>query len=420
MIGLVDVNNFYVSCERVFNPKLEGIPVIVSSNNDGCAVARSLEAKVLGIKMGAPIFKIKELINQKGGKVFSSNYALYGDMSSRFVQLLEQYTPEVEQYSIDESFLHFKGFERYDLTKHCQHLVQQIKKNLGLPVCIGLAPTYTLSKVANHYAKTLKVPGGVLQLSEPYHKQQALKQLPVNEIWGIGSRISSKLNEMNITNAWHLHESDLKFMQNKFGVVIERTILELRGIPAITLNAMDTPKKQIVCGRSFGSSITELSELKSAFGQFIHESARKLRQQRSLAGSLTVFIRTNAFKPDESQYSASNTFTFAVPENDTRLILNAATELLAPIYKSGFKYKKAGIMLNNLSFDYGVQDDIFNQRMGNQKLMNVLDAINRRHGKNIIQFGSANLSSTWTMKQDRLSPRYTTRWTDLPKVFCRR
>jgi len=419
MIALCDVNNFYVSCERVFNPALEHRPVIVLSNNDGCAVARSNEVKSLGIKMGAPLHQIQDLIKQHNIAVFSSNYILYGDMSHRVDDIIGLYSDQVENYSIDESFIRFDGFEHLNLTQHCQKLVKQIQQWLGLPVCVGLAPSKTLAKIANHYAKNLKVDGNVLKLSNDYHIKQALEHLPVGEIWGIGRRLSQQLNQMGIETALQLRDADRKTMRKRFSVNMERTIMELRGVSCIEFDADPEKKKEIVCTRSFANKSSDYQLLKEAIAYHVSRACVTLRGQKSVAQCMTVGIKTNPFSERDKQYSNAITIQLPQPSDFTGHFLAAASQALKRIFKAGYAYKKVGIMLSNLSDTASVQQDLFNPvpvSAKNNQLMQVMDQINDRYGKGKLRSGTEGFNKQWVMRSDKKSNAFTTCWNDIMKV----
>lgn len=415
--GLCDVNNFYVSCERSFRPDLENKPVIVLSNNDGCAVARSNEVKNLGIKMGAPLHQIQHLVNRHDIQVFSSNYVLYGDMSSRFTSIIEQFTDQVEVYSIDESFISFDGFEWDNIGKRARNLVKAVKQGLGLPICIGLAPTKTLAKVANHYAKSLTVPGSVLPLFSEYNIRNALEHLPVNEIWGIGRKLANKLNQQGIMTALQLRDADYKVLQRMFSVNMERTILELRGQACIELSDDTEIKKQIICSRSFSDKITDFDTIRNALAYHVTRGCENLRKQNSIAKTITVNIMTNPFSHQDKQYTNSQTVVLPEHTDNTSIFLRCANQALRSIFRSGYKYKKAGIMLNDLVESELHQSDMFNTIQHNPKLMTALDSVNAKFGKSTLRFGSEGFDrEAWTMKSNNLSPSYTTKWDNLVKV----
>jgi DNA polymerase V len=417
MIALCDVNNFYVSCERVFDPSLWHRPVIVLSNNDGCAVARSNEVKALGVKMGAPHFQLKQLIKENNIAIRSSNYALYGDMSQRVDDIIALYSDQVENYSIDECFIRFNGHEHLDLVKHCQKLREQIWQWIGLPVCVGIAPSKTLAKIANHYAKKLKVHGSVLKLDDELQIKHALENLPVREIWGVGAKISQHLNAIGIKTALQLRDADLKSMRKRFSVVMERTIMELRGINCIEFDADPEKKKQIICTRSFGEKITQLSLLKESVAYHVTRACVTLREQSSVAQNITIGIRTNAFNPNDKQHSNSITIKLPQASDHTGHFLQAADQGLTRIFKKGFAYKKAGIVLNDISDAGVVQPDLFMQLPErNDALMTTLDSINSRFGKGTLRSGQEGFSKDWVMKSEIKSPAYTTRWNELISV----
>ena len=417
MIALCDVNNFYVSCERVFDPSLWHRPVIVLSNNDGCAVARSNEVKALGVKMGAPHFQLKQLIKENNIAIRSSNYALYGDMSQRVDDIIALYSDQVENYSIDECFIRFNGHEHLDLVKHCQQLRQQIWQWIGLPVCVGIAPSKTLAKIANHYAKKLKVHGSVLKLDDELQIKHALENLPVREIWGVGAKISQHLNSIGIQTALQLRDANLKSMRKRFSVMMERTIMELRGINCIEFDADPEKKKQIICTRSFGEKITQLALLKEAVAYHVTRACVTLREQNSVAQSITIGIRTNAFNPNDKQHSNSITIKLPQASCHTSHFLQAATQGLTRIFKQGFAYKKAGIVLNDISDAGVVQPDLFMQLPErNDALMTALDSINSRFGKGTLRSCQEGFSKQWTMKSNIKSPAYTTRFDEVVNV----
>ncbi len=419
MIALCDVNNFYVSCERVFNPALENRPVIVLSNNDGCAVARSNEVKHLGIKMGAPLHQIQDLIKQHNIAVFSSNYILYGDMSHRVGDIVEMYSDQTEVYSIDELFIRFNGFEHLNLTHHCQKMVKQIQQWVGLPVCVGIAPSKTLAKIANHYAKSLKVDGNVLELSHDYHIKQALEHLPVNEIWGVGRKLTQHLNQMGIETALQLRDADRKTLRKRFSVNMERTIMELRGVSCIDFDADPDKKKEIVCSRSFGQKSSDYQLLKEAAAYHVSRACVTLREQESMAQCLTVGIKTNPFSQRDQQYSNSITIQLPQPSDFTGHFLAAASQAMKRIFKPDYQYKKVGIMLSNLSDAGSVQQDLFSLQpvsAKNTQLMQVMDQINDRYGKGKLRSGTEGFDKQWVMRSERKSQEFTTNWQQLLKI----
>ena len=418
IFGLCDVNNFYVSCERSFDPRLNDRPVIVLSNNDGCAVARSNEVKALGVKMGAPLHQIQHLVKQHNFAVFSSNYCLYADMSNRFEMMIEKYTPNIEKYSCDEMFFQLDGQEhRGNLGAYMRRMVADIKQGLGLPVCVGLAPTKTLCKIANHYAKSLSVAGGVLALFSEYNLKNALELLPVNEIWGIGRKHSEHLAKLGITTALQLRDAERKWIRKRFSVVVERTLMELRGVSCLELTEVADKKKQIVCTRSFGEKTESKTVLREAIGYHVSRACVDLRSQGSVAKSITVGIRTNPFSKNDAQCVRSITIELPYASDNTCDFQTAATQALNRIYQTGFKYKKAGIMLNGLSDKGVVQYDLFHQHQPkDDAIMQVMDQINHRYGKDVLRCASQGFEASWVMRSERKSPRYTTHWDDVIAV----
>jgi DNA polymerase V len=430
MYALVDGNNFYVSCERVFRPSLNGCPVVVLSNNDGCAIARSNEAKALGIKMGAPWFQIKHMTESEGLVALSANFALYGDLSDRMMSLAAGLGPRQEIYSIDESFIELTGV-RGDLVERSHKIRSRILQWVGIPCGIGIGSTKTLAKLANYIAKTTeRKPGSYpehlaqvcnLAALEPAELDAVLAATPVNEVWGVGWQIGKQLNEGGITNVLELTRLDVAMVKSRWSVVLERTVRELQGTPCIDLDHSPAPKQEIACTRSFGHPVTELKDLDEAVTEFASRAAQKLRKQSSLAGQVLVFIRTSPFRKDP-QYSRSTTIPLRRPSADTVVIVNAALAGLRAIFQPGFNYAKAGIMLMELEPDSVQQielnleaDDIKDR----SRLMSALDGINDRYGRGTLLMASAGLAGdnrVWSMKQERRTPGYTTRWEDMPVV----
>jgi DNA polymerase V len=420
-IALIDVNNFYVSCERVFNPKLHNKPVVVLSNNDGCAVARSNEVKALGVGMGAPWFKFKDLAKQHGIVAYSSNYALYADMSNRVMSILRRYSPDQEVYSIDESFLDLTTFKSRDLLQYGQAMRQQILQWTGLPVCVGIGPTKTLAKLANHCAKKRAVFNGVCNFNQMQTEaiHQMLSEIDVGEVWGVGRKLAPKLQELGIHSVLDLKRANPEHLRKLFSVVMEKTIRELNGTVCIEMEEVAPPKKQIVSSRSFGYPVTDYNSLAESITLYVSRAAEKLRKQHSYAGSIYVYIRTSPFKEKQPFYSNGLTIPLPTPSDDTRLLVNAALWGLKQIFKANYQYAKAGIMLSELVDAEGVQTDLFSQVQispKTTKLMGVLDGINRKMGKESIKLASEGFKRPWKMKQENKSPCYTTKWDDLIKV----
>ncbi|GAA4355280.1 Y-family DNA polymerase [Kangiella marina] len=408
--ALCDVNSFYVACERLFRPDLKDKPVIVLSNNDGCAIAMCDFSKSLGIKIGTPYFQIKSLLKRHNIEWFSSNYGLYGDISQRFNWVLQQFTDKVAPYSVDESFLMFQGFSG-DLTEHCQNLKQTVNQWLSLPICVGLGPTKTLAKVANYYAKKHKQStNGVVDLRSQKNRQWALEHLAVENIWGVGRRLSQKLKLQRIDTAWDLHNCDYKTLQRMFSVNMERTILELRGQPCFEFHQHPQAKQSILNSRSFGNPITNKADLKEALAYHATRCCEKLRKQSSLANSIQLFLRTR--HSDHPQATLSLT----EPSDDTSLFLQAIEQGLNRIYRPDQVYKKAGVMLLGIEPSKGYQADIFNQTRQRPELMESLDTINAKFGKDAIKFGSLGFDKRWAMRANARSPHYTSRWNDIIRL----
>ena len=428
MYALVDGNNFYVSCERVFRPSLNGRPVVVLSNNDGCAIARSNEAKALGIKMGAPWFQIRNLAESDDLIALSANFALYGDLSDRMMSLAAGLGPRQEIYSIDESFIDLTGFPG-NMTERSHAIRSRILQWVGIPCGIGIGPTKTLAKLANHIAKTAeRKPGSYPEhlaqvcdlsaLSVPA-LQAVMAATAVNEVWGVGRQISKQLNEGGITTVLELRQLDPAMVRGRWSVVLERTVRELQGTPCVELEHAPAPKQEIACTRSFGHPVTDLNDLREAVTEFASRAAVKLRKQNSLVGQVLVFIRTSPFRKDP-QYSRSTTIPLRRPSADTALIVGAALAGLRAIYRQGFKYAKAGVMLLDLQSDtvdqweLDLQDEDAPDR---GKLMTTLDGLNQRYGRGTVLMASAGLAGdkrAWAMKQERRTPGYTTCWADMP------
>ena len=417
---LVDCNNFYASCEKLFDPKLTNRPVVVLSNNDGCVVARSAEVKALGIPMGVPWFKIQKEAKQHGIVAFSSNYALYADMSNRVVEVLGQFTPNLEVYSIDESFLDLTGFNR-DLVEYGQEIRQRIQRWLGLAVCVGIAPTKTLAKLANHCAKKgLAGTDGVCDFSTKSESQlsQLFAGIDVGEVWGVGRKIHARLADLGITTVQQLRDADPDMIRAKFSVVLERTVRELRGVSCLELEEVAPDKQQIMCSRSFGEYVYDRDQLEEVVASYASRAAEKLRNQDSLAGALMVFIRTNPFNPREPQYHRSLTIPLPEATADTRILINWALKILRRIYRSGFAYQKAGVMLTDLRPRTMAQASLFSDPEDDRsrQLMATLDVINQRWGRGTLRSAAEGMEKPWQMKRQRLSPGYTTDWAGLPVV----
>lgn len=419
VFALVDCNNFYASCEKLFRPDLKDTPVVVLSNNDGCVVARSREAKLLGIKMGVPVFQIKSEMQRHGILAFSSNYALYADLSSRVMRTLEEMAPRVEVYSIDEAFLDLTGIESaISLVEFGQQVRERIGHWIGITVCVGIAPTKTLAKLANHAAKKYPATQGVVDLTNPDRQRRLLALVPVDDVWGVGRRLSKRLNALGITTALDLANASPRAIRDQFSVVLERTVRELNGESCIELEEIPPTKKQIVCSRSFGAKVTQFELLREAVCEYATRATEKLRKEQQQAKVMTVFIRTSPFKDNEPQYSNSASGELVIPSCDTRDFIELANHLLKRIWKDGFRYAKAGVMLSDFydpgMFQPGLFDDV-STRSNSQQLMSVLDTINQS-GAGKVFFAGQGTKKDWSMKREHLSPAYTTHWDQLPRV----
>ena len=416
-IALIDVNNFYVSCERVFNPKLKNKPVVVLSNNDGCAISRSNEAKALGAVMGAPWFKMQELVKQHGIIGLSSNYALYADMSNRVMMMLNDFSPNQEVYSIDECFLDLTGFNR-DLKEYGQEMRSRILKWTGLPVCVGVGATKTLAKLANHIAKKQSRFDGVCNLNTLAENElnKVFSNIEVGEVWGVGRRLALKLKGLGISTVLDLKRADPEYLRGQFSVVMAKTVSELNGIVCIELEEIPPPRKQILSSRSFGHRVRDLNSLAESITLYMSRAAEKLRKQNAFAGSVHVYIRTSPFKLDEPHYSNGMTIPMPSPSDDSRQLVKIALWALKRIYRPGFNYAKAGVMLSEILPKAGVQNDLFSQPATNLKseaLMSAIDAINRKMGRESIKLASEGFKRPWKMKQWNKSPSYTTDWREV-------
>ncbi len=418
LIALVDCNNFYVSCERVFRPDLIGKPVAVLSNNDGCVVARSKEVKDLGIKMGVPVFQIQQLINQHQIKLFSSNYTLYADMSSRVMSTLEAFAPSMEVYSIDEAFLDLTGVCHQDTVTYGDLIRKTVVRATGIPVCVGMGPTKTLAKLANFAAKKWCKTGGVLDLSNLVRREKLMRIVPVGEVWGIGSRTTLKLKQLGIHSVWDLATQSSERIQSQFNIVVAKTVLELSGVSCFQLEEISANKQQIVCSRSFSRRLTEYKDLFEALAEFCSRAAEKLRRQHSVTGCISIFIRTSPFNIQEPQYQRSATIKLDTATQDTRTLITVANRLLKEIFKAGYGYQKCGVQLSQIhSASMPGQYDLFgfadnDLPAENRPLMATVDQINRRFPK-AISIAATGFEQSWQPKSERISPRYTTDWRDL-------
>ena len=417
IFSLVDCNNFYASCERVFNPRLEGKPIVVLSNNDGCVVARSNEAKALGIGMGVPEFQIRPMLRAHHVQVFSSNYTLYGDLSQRVMETLEQFCPDLEVYSIDEAFLSLVGFERRNLTDYGQQIRQTVKQWTGIPVSVGIAETKTLAKIANRVAKRTSDMGGVCDLLACPDRDALLGRIAVEDVWGIGPNHAHMLTQHGITTAFQLRRVDDQWIRKRMGIVGLRLVMELRGVSCLNLEQCPAPKQSLTCSRAFGKLISTLGEMEEAVSVYTSRVAEKLRRERLAATVLTVCLTTNEFK-EGPQYSNALTLNLSVVTDTTSDLIKSALHGIRAIYRDGYLYKKAGVMLTGLVPVSQTQTDLFDDRdrRKSKRLMSALDAINDRWGADTLHYASSGISKPWKTQFHRRSPAYTTDWDALPVV----
>ena len=410
MFALVDCNNFYASCERVFQPQLEGKPVVILSNNDGCVIARSNEAKALGIPMGAPAFQYRSYFKEKGIHVFSSNYPLYGDMSSRVMSLLEQYTPNLEVYSIDEAFLQFKGFDLFDLEAEGRRMRKQVGRWTGIPVSVGLAPSKALAKIANKIAKKYdSKTKGVYCIDTEDKRVKALKWTAISDVWGIGRQHCKRLEAMGVTNAWQFTLLPDEWVRKQMSILGLRLKKDLQGLPSIQLEEVQPPKKGIATTRSFEGTLTRFSELEERLSTFANSCAEKMRKQGSSCTALLVFIRSNPHQKGAALYRNSCVVTLPYSTNSSITLSKYAVWGLRKIFKEGIHYKKAGVMAMGLSPTATRQLPLFGgEESKHLAVMKAVDHIHKRFGPHQIKLANQDLARTWKMKQEHLSKRYTT------------
>ena len=416
MFALVDCNNFYASCERVFNPSLQQKPIVILSNNDGCIISRSDEAKELGIPMGAPIFKYRKLLNTHNVQILSSNYSLYGDMSSRVMSILKQFTPDIQVYSIDESFLKLDGFENYDLTNYGVIIKDRILKWTGIPTCVGIAPTKALSKVANKIARKYPVEtNGVYVIDSEIKITNALKWTKIKDIWGIGSKLSNRLSMKGCKNAYDFTQLPESWVKSNMSVVESRLQRDLLGIPTLNLEVQKS-KKSIATTRTFEKPLFDIESIKERISTFSFVSGEKLRRQKSHCHMIIILLRSNSFREDLKQHYATKAISLPYPTNSSLVLSNYAIKAIESVFKKGIAYKKAGIILTGLVPSNNYQLNIFDWENSNhQPLMNAIDKINYKFS-NKIKLANQDLKKTWKMKQDYLSPNYTTNLQDIIKV----
>lgn len=417
--GLVDCHCFYVSAERLFRPELLGKPVVALSNNDGCTVSRSDEAKALGVKMGQPHFELRDLIERKGLICLSSNYALYQDLSNRVMNVLRREAPQIEVYSIDEGWLDLTGIADRDLEAFGRHLRDTVYREVGIPVVVGISTTKSLTKLANWASKKWKAKtGAVVDLVDPAKQEKLLRYADVGEIWGIGRQLNKRLELMGINKAWDLATFDKKTVHRHFNINVEKTARELSGECCFELTEDVTPKQMIACTRSFSQRVKTLDGLRSAISTFVATASRKLRTQNQYAACIQVYVRTSPFDTSGMPYARSVSIPLAYPSFDTRDLMDAALAGLQQIYIAGPKYAKAGVILSQF-FDPGIfTDNLFAQpeRNNSEQLMSVLDRINMVHGRGSVRFASEPAVASWHMKQLLLSQNYTTRWSDVMEI----
>ena len=417
MFALIDCNSFYASCEKIFRPDLKHRPIVVLSNNDGCVIARSPEAKKMGISMTQPWYQVKDQYLSKGGVVFSSNYEFYADISNRVMNVLSDLCPEIDIYSIDEAFLDLRTFRKnIDLVNFAYDCKKRIKDWIGVPVSIGIAPTKTLAKLANKVAKDDPRFGGVVILSEPRVIRHFLKSMPIEKIWGIGRKLTAKLENIDIKTAYDLSQVDSRLIGDNFNVVLERTVRELKGQSCITLHDFMEPKKQIMVSRSFGKSIRSKSILSEAISFHASRAAEKLRYEKQKCRLITAFIRSNRFNTRVRQIYAAKSFELVHPTDDTRIIIKNANRILDQIFADGYQYAKAGVLLSDFTNRYGYQMSLFDKKRDEKmasKLMQTVDYINLMEIAKI-GFGNQGYRNTWRMKREIKSKRYTTKIEEIP------
>ena len=417
MFALIDCNSFYASCEKIFRPDLKHRPIVVLSNNDGCVIARSPEAKKMGISMTQPWYQVKDQYLSKGGIVFSSNYEFYADISNRVMNVLSDLCPEIDIYSIDEAFLDLRTFRKnIDLVNFAYDCKKRIKDWIGVPVSIGIAPTKTLAKLANKVAKDDPRFDGVVILSEPKVIAHFLKSMPIEKIWGIGKKLTTRLENIDIRTAYDLSQIDPRLVGDNFNVVLERTVRELKGQSCITLHDFMEPKKQIMVSRSFGKSIRSKSILSEAISFHASRAAEKLRYEKQKCRLITAFIRSNRFNTRVRQIYAAKSFELVHPTDDTRIIIKNANRILDQIFADGYQYAKAGVLLSDFTNRYGYQMSLFDKKRDEKmasKLMQTVDYINLMEIAKI-GFGNQGYRNTWRMKREIKSKRYTTKIEEIP------
>jgi nucleotidyltransferase/DNA polymerase involved in DNA repair len=413
VFALIDCNSFYCSCERICQPQLQRRPIVVLSNNDGCVIARTAEAKALGIPMGAPFHDVRKLIREHGVAVRSSNYTLYADISNRVMRVMADMLPGIEVYSIDEAWGDMTGVD--DLEGLGRRIRQRLARDVGMPVGVGISTTKTLAKLANWAAKKWKATGGVLDLTDPVRQERLLRLAPVSEVWGVGHRSAAKLAALKISTAWDLAQFDASTLRKTFGVTMERTARELRGLSCIGFNQGPPPKQAICSSKMFGARQTELPPIREALTSYVARATEKLRKQQSLCSTIQVGLQTQLADIKCPRYANAITLALPAPTDDTREILALAQRGLGQIYRPGYPFSKCSILLMDLSQRGEVTADLFTPTMrpGAEKLMTVIDSINEREGRGAVRFGRVPKKPKWAMRRDMLSQRYTTCWDEL-------
>lgn len=416
-IALVDCNNFYASCERLFQPKLRGQPVVVLSNNDGCVIARSNEAKALGIEMGEPWFICRKRVDTQGVIVRSSNYTLYGDMSARVMKILGSFTPDLEIYSIDEAFLGLGGFESR-LDTHARQLRATVLQWTGIPVSVGIGPSKTLAKLANRLAKKDAGSGGVLALHTPGEQEAALARVELTDLWGVAGRMAERLLRIGIRTPLDLRNADAKFVRQHSSVVMERMVYELRGIPCLALEDAPPDRKMVIASRSFGQLVRDRHEMEEAVTTFTARAAEKLRRSSLTCGRLAVFVTTDEHRPKDPQYAGERAYNMPVATADTGRLNRAALTALDKLWRPGFSYKKAGVTMIDLVPAASVQGSLFDRPDDDRSIarMQALDALNRKFGRGTVTYASMGRKPGWKLRTEFISRRYTTRWDDLLSI----
>ena len=418
MFGLLDCNNFFVSCQRLFEPHWEGRPVVVLSNNDGCIIARSNEAKALGLPMGAPVHEWAKLMRREGVKAFSGNFELYADISSRVMRVVREHVPRMEVYSVDEAFLDLNGAPPALLVDDMRRLREAVARGVGIPVCIGVAPTKVLAKAANHVAKKNPQHGGVYVLPDGPARDEVLEALPVKDIWGLGRKLSVRLEGEGIMHARALRDSDPRQMRRRYNVMMERLVHELRGLPCRGLEGTPDAKRVIQATRSFGRRIFSLADLQEAVAMYTTRAAAQMRGEGLLAQGVLVYVRTSVHDPKDTYYGASHALGLPAPSADTRVLIRAAHACVREIFRDGPAYYKAGVHLLELVPEGTHQPSLLHAGdcVKSQTLMGALDRLDRTFGKYSVRLASTGLTQDWQVKHEMRSPRYSTQWKELVSV----